>query len=502
MGAGEADPLRAGAQQAMRPGRIAWRAALLGAAAFLVVAAVRLPQPRASALEGPPPMVRQLEQEARRDVVHDATVAGLKALTSKDSLAATLTGGLIKQVEQVNAGDDKLLAQIESDSASKGKGKGKGKHAVAARRTAAKQAVAKKATAAAAAQHGPAPGAHGRSANRVPPQPVMGNVVAAVKRDRQHEMRSMSKALARVALLRKQVKARAKAQAAVHHEVKGAVKGDEAAKGKSAVMKVATAKALLIKEGQLKKRAALIKKAALFKALPNERALEAAMAKQKAVLDNLKEEDKIANSKSQANAKLKQAKEMSQQSIQELKLAGDLIKKSNEVGSKLSAKATAKLQKKSENLTEKAVHTMLQSRKMSKAAEAETRAANAVLSELPALETKARQSRLVLKVLQAQRKADIAKLEHNKGYQAAVTLGSRLVAEAKKDHQLAKQILNAEHQMRGKMQAAVNQAKADSAKIINEDQMTALELKHLRLALAAEKKNVEEDDSILSALSK
>jgi hypothetical protein len=32
--------------------------------------------------------------------------------------------------------------------------------------------------------------------------------------------------------------------------------------------------------------------------------------------------------------------------------------------------------------------------------------------------------------------------------------------------------------------------------------MTALELKHLRLALAAEKKNVEEDDSILSALSK
>lgn len=172
------------------------------------------------------------------------------------------------------------------------------------------------------------------------------------------------------------------------------------------------------------------------------------------------------------------------------------------MGSKLSAKATAKLQKKSENLTEKAVHTMLQSRKMSKAAEAETRAANAVLSELPALETKARQSRLVLKVLQAQRKADIAKLEHNKGYQAAVTLGSRLVAEAKKDHQLAKQILNAEHQMRGKMQAAVNQAKADSAKIINEDQMTALELKHLRLALAAEKKNVEEDDSILSALSK
>jgi hypothetical protein len=503
----EAHPMRAGAQApaaAMRPGRISWRAALLSAAAVLVVAAVRLPQPRASALEGPPPMVRQLEQEARRDVVHDATVAGLKALTSKDSLAATLTGGLIKQVEQVNAGDDKLLAQIESDSAGKGKGKGKGKHAVAARWTAAKQAVAKRAAAAAAAavKHGPAPGARGRSATRVPPQPVMGNVVAAVKRDRQHEMRSMSKALARVALLRKQVQARAKEQAAVHHEVKGAVKGDKAAKGNSVVMKVATAKALLIKEGQLKQRAALIKKAALFKALPNERALEAAMVKQEAVLDKLKEEDKIANSKSQASAKLKRAKEMSQESIQELKLAGDLIKKSNAVGSKLSAKATAKLQKKSENLTEKAVHTMLQSRKMSKAAEAETRAANAVLSELPALETKARQSRLVLKVLQAQRKADIAKLDHNKGYQAAVTLGRRLVAEAKKDHQLAKQILNAEHQMRGKMQAAVTQAKADSAKIIKEDQVTALELKHLRLALSAEKKNVEEDDSILSALSK
>jgi len=503
------DAASAGAPSAaVRPGRIAWRAALLGAAAVLAIAAVRQPLARTE-LEGPPRMVLQLEQEARRDVVNDATSAGLKALTNKDSLAATLTGGLKKQIEQVNSGDKALLARIEADSAGKSKGAGAGKHAAAAAKGAAEKRVAAKHVAAkqvarkaAAAAHGPAPGAHGRTAHRVvPPRPVMGSVVAAVKRDREHEMHSMSKALARVALLRKQVQARAKQQAAVHDEVK-AVKTGQATKGKSAVMKVATAKALLIKEGQLKKRAAHIKKAALFKALPNERALEAAMAKQRAVLAKLKKEDKIANSKSQADEKLKRAKAMSQKSIQELKLAGDLIKQSNAVGSKLSAKATAKLQKKSENLTEKAVHTMLQSRRMSKAAEAETREANAVVSELPALETKARQSKLVLKVLQAQRKADIAKLKHNKGYQAAVTLGHRLVAEGKKDHKLAETILMAEKQMHGKMKKAVTEAKADSAKIIKADQMTARELKHLRLALAAEKKNVEEDDSILSALDK
>ena len=50
----------------------------------------------------------------------------------------------------------------------------------------------------------------------------------------------------------------------------------EAASALKSAVEVATAKALLIKEGQLKKRAAHIKKAALFKALPNERALEAA----------------------------------------------------------------------------------------------------------------------------------------------------------------------------------------------------------------------------------
>jgi len=312
----------------------------------------------------------------------------------------------------------------------------------------------------------------------------------------------MSKALARVALLRKQVKAREKEEAVVHGKVKGAVKKDKKVKSKKAVVKAATAKALLLKSAQLKKRAAHIKHAALLKALPKERALEAAMAKQKAVLSKLKKEDKLANSKSEANAELAQAKSMSHKSIQELKLAGNLIKSSNAVGSKLTPKQTAKLQKKSENLTEKAVHTMLQSRKLAKKAEKEIHAANTVVTTLPALETKARQAKLVLKVLAAQRKSDTAGLKHNKGYQAVVTLGHRLVAEAKKDTKLAKGLLQEEHAMRGKAKAAVKQANVAQSKIIAADHMTARELKNLREALVTEKKNVEDDDAVLSALSK
>jgi len=479
-----------------RRGKMVWRATLLAAAAFVVAAVVANSAglPAAAELEGPPREVAELEREARKDVENDATSAGLKALSSKDSLAATLTGGLKTKIEDMNAGDkalmNKIMAQTEGKSGASAK-------------VSAIQAVAKKAASAAAVKLSvakAAPGAHGRDANRQPPTPVMKNVVAAVMRDRKSEMLDMSKALARVALLKKQVSFRAKKEAAVQHAVKGAVKKGKGFVGKKAVVKVATAKALLVKSAQLKKRAAHIRKAALFKALPKERALEAAMTKQKAVLSKLKKEHNLALGKNGANTELRQRK--CQKSIQELKLAGDLIKQSNAIGSKLSAKQTTKLQKKSENLTEKAVHTMLESRKMSHKADAEIHQANAVVTRLPALETKARQSKLVLKVLEAQRKSDVAGLKHNKGYEAAVTLSHRLVAESHKDTNLAKGLMKEEHTASGKAKVASRVAWQATAKIIKADHLTATALHHLRLALASEKKNVEDDDSILSALSK
>jgi len=474
-----------------------WRVALLAATALVVVTAVAFNSSahrQAAELEAPPRMVAEMEREARKDVENDATSAGLKALNSKDSLAATLTGGLKSKIEDMNAGDKALMDKIMSRT--------EGKSGAVAKASAI-QAMAKKAAAAAALKLPLAKavrGIHGRDANQ-PPLPVMRTVVAAVMRDRKHEMLEMSKALARVAVLKKQLKARAR-KAAVHHETKGSFRTSKEVKGRQAVVKAATAKALLFKSQELKKRAAHIKKAALFKALPNERALEAAMTKQKAVLSRLKKENHLANGKKEANAEIEKAKNMSQKSIQELKLAGDLIKQSHVLGSKLSAKQTATLQKKSENLTEKAVHTMLESRKMSHKADAEIRQANAVVTRLPALETKARQSKLVLKVLDAQRKSDVAGLKHNKGYQAAVTLSKRLVAESHKDTKLAKALQKEEHKVSGKAKVAVRDAVQATAKMIKADHLSAKQLNYLRLALSAEKRNVEDDDSILSALSR
>mmetsp|Transcript_27724 Transcript_27724/g.44610 ORF Transcript_27724/g.44610 Transcript_27724/m.44610 type:complete len:477 (+) Transcript_27724:1-1431(+) len=475
-----------------------WRVALLAATALVVVTAVAFNSSahrQAAELEAPPRMVAEMEREARKDVENDATSAGLKALNSKDSLAATLTGGLKSKIEDMNAGDKALMDKIMSRT--------QGKSGAVAKASAI-QAMAKKAAAAATLKLPVAKAVrrvHGRDANQ-PPLPVMRTVVAAVMRDRKHEMLDMSKALARVAVLKKQLNARAK-KTAVHHETKGSFRRtSKEVKGKQAVVKAATAKALLVKSQELKKRAAHIKKTALFKALPKERALEAAMTKQKAVLSRLKKENHLANGKNEANAEIQRAKNMSQKSIQELKLAGDLIKQSHVLGSKLSAKQTAKLQKKSENLTEKAVHTMLESRKMSHKADAEIRQANAVVTRLPALETKARQSKLVLKVLDAQRKSDVAGLKHNKGYQAAVTLSKRLFAESHKDTQLAKALQKEEHKASGKAKVAVKEAVQTTAKMIKADDLSAKQLNYLRLALSAEKRDVEDDDSILSALSR
>ena len=477
-------------------GLCARRSALLlaiAAASVVTVAKRSGHQLQTSALEAPPKMVAWLNKEARKNVEDDTTKAGLKALDNKDSLAATLTGGLKKTVEEMNAGDTALLHEIIA-KASKG----------TRRKASPAKAKAKKAVSVKAAKL--KAGARGRAAGRFPPVPVMKNVVAVVMRDRKHEMASMSKALARVELLRKRLDAHGMGKPAVKHEVVVTVHsagGQKISPAKEAVER-ATARALLIKSKELKKRSAQLKIGALFTALPKERALEAAMAKQKVIVNKLKKEDKIANGKQAANVQLAKAKEMSQKSIQELKQAGVLIKESNAIGSRLTPKQKAKLQKRSENLTEKAVHTMLVSRKMSKKAQLEIRQANAVVSTLPALAIKAKQAKLVLKVLEAQLKSDTAGLASNKGYQAAVKLSQRLVKEANKDSKMAKGL--ASHAAaRGEHKAGITHKAAGlssaMAAIVRGDKMRANQLRHLRLALAAEKRNVEDDDAILSALS-
>ena len=86
----------------------------------------------------------------------------------------------------------------------------------------------------------------------------MKNVVAAVMRDRKHEMASMSKALARVELLRKRLDAHGMGKPAVKHEVVVTVHsagGQKISPAKEAVER-ATARALLIKSKELKKRSA------------------------------------------------------------------------------------------------------------------------------------------------------------------------------------------------------------------------------------------------------
>jgi hypothetical protein len=70
-------------------------------------------------LEDAPKMVQELGDLARRDVENDATNAGLKALSSHGSLAATLTGGLKRDLQNMNEGDDLLLARIEDSVSSK-----------------------------------------------------------------------------------------------------------------------------------------------------------------------------------------------------------------------------------------------------------------------------------------------------------------------------------------------------------------------------------------------
>ena len=173
----------------------------------------------------------------------------------------------------------------------------------------------------------------------------------------------------------------------------------------------------------------------------------------------------------------------------------------------MSIKQKAKLKKRSEHLTEKAVHQMIESRKMSKDADHQIREANAAVSKIPALQGRARQAKLVLKVLEAQRKSDMHSLaDSNPKYRAALRLSHRLVAEAAKDKRMSKQLSTEASAAKSKRTSTSKAAEATGGslggarKVPRPASRVASELARLRQVLVTEKSEVEDDDSILSAL--
>ena len=148
-------------------------------------------------LEDAPKMVRELGDLARRDVENDATNAGLKALSSHGSLAATLTGGLKRDLQNMNEGDDLLLARIENSVSSKS-GKSSVSTETQTRKTAPESKIESTPTA---------------------PKPAVTitAVQAAVKRDRAAQMHELQLTLSRIKELKEKLVAwhkKAKAEVA------------------------------------------------------------------------------------------------------------------------------------------------------------------------------------------------------------------------------------------------------------------------------------------------
>ncbi|EKX43412.1 hypothetical protein GUITHDRAFT_140463 [Guillardia theta CCMP2712] len=331
------------------------------------------PPPSRSALRSTPKMVRQLEQEARRNVENDATVAGLKALDDKDSLAATLTGGLKRKLENMQAGDDLMLKNIEKEASQPDKVARKEKQE---RKQEAEEGG--KAT-------------KGQASIKLPNVDI-DDVIAVIRRDRKRQMQALAISLARVSLLRKKELA-----------PDSLLKLTSSDRPRGGANRRSQAKKLLEKAAELKAKAESIRRKAIAKEWPKSSNFESAMDKQKKILNKLK--------------------------------------KAHATGSKMSSKEMTKLQKKSEDLTEKAVHTMLESRRLSHKGTDDLRAARAVESRLPALQVKAQQAKLVLNVLKSQEQQAIARLKNFPAYNAAMRLSKKLTGEAAKDKRLAKELL-------------------------------------------------------------
>eukprot|EP00960_Hanusia_phi_P072464 767792-Hanusia_phi.AAC.1 len=146
---------------------------------LLLVSFTWSPRSRPSTLRSAPKMVRQLEEEARRNVEDDATVAGLKALDDKDSLAATLTGGLKRKLEDMQAGDNLMLKSIEKEASAPDR----------MVKTAQKEKVEG--------------GVKKDVASIKLPDVDINDVIAVIRRDRKRQMHALAISLARVSLLRK-----------------------------------------------------------------------------------------------------------------------------------------------------------------------------------------------------------------------------------------------------------------------------------------------------------
>lgn len=426
-------------------------------------------------LERTPKMVRQLEAEAKQDVESDVTVAGLKRLSARDSLAATLTGGLKRQLENMQHGDASLLKNIEAKATKGAKAK-------------VKMAATKKAVAAATAAKHDQPGSAGEQ------HVAMITVTQAVERDRIHEMHEMRGELEKVAQLQKQVQERSRKE---HDEVKDVIGKDSGSSQKKKILQIATAKALKVKAAALEKKAKEVKHAALVKNFKDYSKLEAAENKQRGVLNKLKTLQKLMKDKNKYHEEMREAKQLSAQAIQELKQAGDQIKASKLMPQN---KEASKLQKHSEDTTEKAVHDMLKSRRMSHKASDDLKEANAAETQLPALESKAREAKLVLKVLQAQQKTLEGEEAADPNYQKVKKLSAHMLKLAAKDRLIAKGLMHKEEKAQDRVATKVKKARKDTERQIEEDRVTAGELKALHSKLAAQKEFIEKDDAILGAL--
>jgi hypothetical protein len=178
---------------AMNPKRVTICVAI-SAVSFAIILLLQIYHPSPVRLEDAPKMVRELGDLARRDVENDATNAGLKALSSHGSLAATLTGGLKRDLQNMNEGDDLLLARIESSVSPKS-----GTPKASAKPTSSKS-TSKEATSPAATN------STAKSASGTAKPAVSINAVQdAVKRDRATQMHELQLTLSRIKELKEKL---------------------------------------------------------------------------------------------------------------------------------------------------------------------------------------------------------------------------------------------------------------------------------------------------------
>jgi hypothetical protein len=169
----------------------------ISAVSFTILLLLQICNPAPVGLEDAPKMVRELGDLARRDVENDATNAGLKALSSHGSLAATLTGGLKRDLQNMNEGDDLLLARIESSVSPKsGTPKPSDATKTTSSKTASKEEKANSTAEKSATQ---------TEGSKSKPAVSINAVQDAVKRDRATQMHELQLTLSRIKELKEKL---------------------------------------------------------------------------------------------------------------------------------------------------------------------------------------------------------------------------------------------------------------------------------------------------------